>query len=90
MKSILEELFFGNICPNTDCRSKDKCTKELMGYIADHHSALNETLTDKQKEIFEKFNDCYDELTSISEREIFIYGFKLGASLIMECTENKF
>ena len=52
MRSILEELFYGNICPNTDCRSKDKCTKELMGYIADHHSALNETLTDKQKELF--------------------------------------
>ena len=57
MRSILEELFYGNICPNTDCRSKDKETKELMGYIADHHSALNETLTDNQKEIFEKFYD---------------------------------
>ena len=70
MRSILEELFYGNVCPNTDCRSKDKETKELIGYIADHHSALNETLTDKQKEIFEKFNDCYDELTDINESEI--------------------
>jgi hypothetical protein len=32
MKSILEELFYGNLCPNTDCRSTDKETKELMGY----------------------------------------------------------
>ena len=23
MRSILEELFYGNICPNTDCRSHD-------------------------------------------------------------------
>ena len=29
MKSILEELFYGNICPNTDCRSSDKEIKEL-------------------------------------------------------------
>jgi len=72
MRSILEELFYGNVCPNTDCRSKDKKVKELMSYIADHHSALNETLADKQKEIFEKFNDCYDELTDINEREIFV------------------
>jgi hypothetical protein len=37
MKSMLEELFYGNVCPNTDCRSKDKETKELMGYIANYH-----------------------------------------------------
>ena len=84
MRSILEELFYGNICPNTDCRSKDKETNELMGYIADHHSALNETLTDKQKELFEKFNDCYDELTDINEREIFVYAFRLGMRIAID------
>ena len=84
MRSILEELFYGNVCPNTDCRSKNKETKELMGYIADHHSALNKTLTDKQKEIFEKFNDCYDELTDINEREIFVYAFRLGMRIAIE------
>ena len=84
MRSILKELFYGNVCPNTDCRSTDKEVKELMGYIADHHSALNETLTDKQKEIFEKFNDCYDELTDINEREIFVYAFRLGARIAIE------
>ena len=84
MRSMLEELFYGNISPNTDCRSKDKETKELMGYIADHHSALNETLTEKQKKIFEKFNDCYNELIDINEREIFVYAFRLGARIAIE------
>ena len=84
MRSILEELFYGNVSPNTDCRSKGEQMKQLMGYIADHHSALNETLTDKQKEIFEKFNDCYDELTDINEREIFVYAIRLGARIAIE------
>jgi hypothetical protein len=44
--------------PNTDCRSTDKETKELMKYIADHHDNLQETLTDKQRETLEKFVDC--------------------------------
>lgn len=35
MRSILEELFYGNICPNTDCRSHNKETKQLMAYIAE-------------------------------------------------------
>ena len=83
MRSILEELFYGNVCPNTDYRSNGKETKQLMEYIADHHSALNETLTDKQREVFEKFNDCYNELTDINEREIFVYAFRLGAQLML-------
>ena len=55
MRSIFEELFYGNICPNTDCRSHDEETKQLMGYIADHHDNLLSTLNEKQKETLEKF-----------------------------------
>ena len=84
MRSILEELFYGNICPNTDCRSHDKETKQLMGYIADHHDNLLSTLNDQQKGILEKFDDCYNELTDINEREIFIYAFKLGMRIAIE------
>ena len=84
MKSILEELFYGNVCPNTDCRSTDKETKELMRYIADHHDALMAELNDKQRETFEKFDDCWDELTDINEREIFVYAFKLGMRIAIE------
>ena len=84
MRSILEELFYGNICPNTDCRSQDKETKQLMGYIADHHDNLLSTLNEQQKEILEKFDDCYNELTDINEREIFSYAFKLGMRIAIE------
>ena len=84
MRSILEELFYGNICPNSDCRSHNKETKQLMGYIADHHDNLLSTLNDQQKELLEKFDDCYNELTDINEREIFLYAFKLGMRIAIE------
>ena len=89
MRSILEELFYGNICPNTDCRSTDKETKQLMGYIADHHDNLLSTLNDQQKELLEKFDDCYNELTDINEREIFTYAFKLGARIMLAVFSEK-
>ena len=60
-----------------------------MKYIADHHSALNETLTDKQKKLFEKFNDCYDELNDINQRELFVYAFRLGARLMLAAMSKK-
>ena len=84
MRSILEELWYGNICPNTEFGERTKEAKELMGYIADHHDSLQATLTDKQKEILEKFDDCYAELTDINEREIFVYAFRLGARIAIE------
>lgn len=89
MRSILEELFYGNIHPNTDCRSQDKETKQLMGYIADHHDNLLATLNEQQKEILEKFDDCYNELTDINEREIFTYAFKLGARIMLTVLSEK-
>ena len=84
MRTILEELYYGNICPNTDCRSHDKDTKQLIGYIADHHDNLLATLNEQQKEILEKFDDRYNELTDINEREIFLYAFKLGARIMLQ------
>ena len=50
MKSILEELWYGNICPNSGCREETKEVNKLMGYIDDHHEALLGMLTNKQKE----------------------------------------
>ena len=88
MRSILEELFYGNICPNTDCRSRDKETKRLIGYIADHHDNLLSTLNEQQKEILEKFDDCYNELIDINEREIFAYAFRLGARLMLTVMDD--
>ena len=90
MRSILEELFYGNVCPNTDCRSNTKETKELMGYVADHHDTLFGELTDYQKETHEKFDDCYAELTDINEREIFVYAFRLGARIAIEVLSPAF
>ena len=90
MKSILEELWYGNICPETDSRTTTSEMKQLMKYMAQHHDNLMETLTDEQRDIFERFDDCWGEYSSLAERSIFIYAFKLGMQLAIEVlTESK-
>ena len=84
MKSILEELWQGNICPNMICRETTKDEKTLVGYIAKHRESLQSTLAEQQKEILEKLDDCCAELTDINEREIFVYAFRLGARIAIE------
>ena len=84
MKSILEELWYGNICPETNSRTTTLEMKKLMEHMAQHHDNLMETMTDEQKDIFERFDDCWGEYASLAEKSIFIYAFKLGMQLAIE------
>lgn len=82
--NVIKELWHGNIVPQTDSRNNSPEMKELMEYMARHHDDLLKTLNDEQKEIFEKFDDCWSEYSSYAEEAIFTYAFKLGAHIIYE------
>ena len=84
MKSVINELWLGNINPQNDSRNNSKELKELMEYMARHHEDLLKTMTDEQKVIFEKFDDCWSEYISLSEEAIFTYAFKLGMQIAIE------
>ena len=88
MKSIINELWHGNIVPQEDSRNNSKEMKELLGYMARHHDDLLKTLNDEQKEIFEKFDDCWSEYISLAEAAIFEYAFKLGMTIAIETLTN--
>ena len=61
MKSIIEELWHGNIDPQNDRLINTPEMKQLIEYIAHHHEGLLKMLSDEQKEIFEKLDDCQRE-----------------------------
>ena len=84
MESIIKELWHGNIVPEDDCRMRSPEMKQLMEYMALHHSDLLKSMTDEQKVILEKFDDCQSEYASLSEAEIFSYAFKLGMRIAIE------
>ena len=84
MKSILEAMWYGNICPNGGYHEATQEINKLRGDLADHYDHLKAMLTDKQKEILEMFDDCYADLMDINEREIFVYAFRLGAKIAIE------
>ena len=88
MRSVINELWHGNIVPQEDSRNNSLEMKELMEYMARHHDDLLKTMTDEQREIFEKFDDCWSEYSSYAEEAIFEYAFKLGARLMMETQQD--
>ena len=83
MKTI-DELWYGNISPFEQCTRGDKRLKELLSLMVRNREELGETLTEKQKEVLEKFEDCINEMHSITERDAFAYGFRLGVRLMAE------
>ena len=80
----LDELWYGNISPFEQCTRGDKRLKELLKLVARNREELDGTLTDKQKETLEKFEDCTNEMHSVTERDAFSYGFRLGMRLAVE------
>ena len=88
MKNILGELWHGNITPQEDCRNNTPEMKQLMEYMARHHDDLLKTLTDEQRDIFERFDDCFSEYASLAEEAIFVYAFRLGMRIAIEPLSN--
>ena len=85
---ILEDLYYGNLFPNEKCAKLDDETKELLVLLNRNEEKLIATLSDEQKETFEKYKDCNREISEISEREIFLNGFRLGARIIIDVVNN--
>ncbi len=83
MKTI-DELWYGNISPFEQCTRGDKRLKELLKLVARNREELDESLTEKQKETLEKFEDCMNEMHGVTECDTFSYGFRLGVQLIAE------
>ena len=84
MQNILHELWYDNICTYADAVKETDEVKDMKEFAAKHYDMLREGLTDQQKEVLEKFVECDTELTSMREREIFRYAFRLGARITFE------
>lgn len=85
---LLKELFYGNISPNHKKVRSGSKLEHLQNLITQNDNRLMATLTDEQKELFEKYKDCTDESTSLIELEAFMEGFRLGARLMLEITDD--
>lgn len=85
---IFEDLFYGNLFPHEKCAKLDDEMKELLGLFNRNEEKLIATLSDEQKETFEKYKDCNQEISEICERNAFLNGFRLGARIIIEVVNN--
>ena len=81
---ILEEFWYGNIVPTEYDTSSNKEYKKLVELIFRNEEKLKATMTDEQKELFEKYTDCVREYQTITDCLIFQNSFRLGARMMLE------
>lgn len=86
--NTLEDLYYGNLFPHEKCAKLNDEVKELLKLLNRNEEKLTATLSEEQKDTFEKYKDCNREISEINEREIFLNGFRLGARLIIDVVNN--
>lgn len=86
---LLEELYYGNIRPNARAYAPDSAYMEAVACGRRSSEKLLPTLTDAQRETFEKYVDAQDEASGIARCDAFACGFRLGMRLAMEAAANE-
>ena len=84
MRTLLEELWYGNVYPQEQSTEHNSEIKELISLMGKNREILSSALTSEQNLTLEKYDDCVNEMNSIIEKEVFAYGFRLGGRLMLE------
>ena len=85
---ILEEFWYGNPEPTEYNTSACKEYKKLLELICRNEEKFKATMTDEQKELFDKYADCVREYQSITDCLLFQSSFKLGTRMMLEVMEE--
>ncbi len=82
--TILEDLYYGNVSPCDRGVKRGSKVDKLQTKVCQYEEELNPTLTQKQRETFEKFKDAYSELYCCFERDMFAQGFIIATKILIE------
>ena len=86
---IIEDLYFGRISPYEMSISAAPEYQKLKALADRNEDLLRQTLSDEQKELLEKLIESMTDISSISERDMFINGFRLGIKLMIDVMQDE-
>ena len=84
MKETIIDLWYGNIAPIEQCGSHDPRANKLVNLIEQNREKLCGSLTDSQKDRFQKYIDASEEYLFYMMELAFSEGFVLGTRLMTE------
>ena len=87
--STIQDLYYGRISPYEMSISATPEYQKLKALATQNEDLLRETLSDEQKVLLEKITENITDISSISERDMFITGFRLGVKLMIDVMSDE-
>ena len=87
--NTIQDLYYGRISPYEMSISTAPEYQKLKTLADKNENLLKETLSDEQKELLEKLTESITDISSISERDMFIAGFRLGMKLMIDVMKDE-
>lgn len=84
MVKTIAQIWNGTLVPEADIKEDNPQIKELKILLERNRKHPEQSLNEKEKEIFEKYNDCVTEYIDIFGEQAFCSGFCLGAKITTE------
>ena len=81
---ILEDLYLGDIHPNERSFKRNSQYSKALDELVKAGDALTDTLTEKQKELFEDYMTAQRQVNVLTDCETFCMAFKLGAKIMLD------
>ena len=81
---ILEDLYLGDVRPSERSFKRNSQYAKALDELVKAGDMLTETLTEKQKEMFEEYMTAQREVNVLTDCETFIYAFRLSAKIIID------
>ena len=88
MRTTLEDFFYGSINPSQRIMVPDSELYRATTRVTRFEGQLTERLGDAERAILTKLAESQHEVNSITARENFILGFRLGARMMAECMDD--
>lgn len=81
---ILEDLYLGDIRPNEPFFKRNSQYAKALDEVVKVGDTLTASLNEDEKKLFEDFMDAQREVNILTDCETFMYGFKVGAKIMMD------
>ena len=81
---LLEQLWRGNIAPSERYIRSNSEYKKVSQVFCDTAEKMEKELTAEGKQLWREVENLRSDMTMLAEEDIFIYGFRMGARMILD------
>lgn len=82
--SFIEQLYFGNINPQARCFPKGSRAEKAASAVSSAEEQIKEHLPEEAQHLLDEYCSAYSDLISLSCRDAFAQGFRLGAKMAVD------